>query len=454
MSSLKVSDPEAWTFLQDNMSVNKTHIPFAAIGPDHAIEHENRAMKVQGGIKGIANYESTLDKHFLILPEMNQLNTTFRDMFNVTSKKRDKHYQLMGSRMSDNKAKLKDLLVLHNSNFEDCEHLFNVVTKTVLDTKSADQFLSCEEEGEKLLSNYVEERINGTRSIWEPIPRRNLPTFAESVKKSTVKLQEKIITLKEERKLLTRLTIASRQHPEINLAFYIGNFEFSTVHRSLFARDGSMHLSSDKSVVIHEIGKMAENKELEKEASSTNNEGVITFDGMAIVQKIKKTGNLKTCSDFAKVFIDILINESRGYKQIRFIFDRYMKHSLKEQTREKRTKGKAVHFKISDDTKIENYSMKLFLSHIKTKKELTKYLTEKFIDTMESIGKTYVVVDDTICKSNAAVDPSLESHDHEEADTLIVLYGVDVARKNPFQDLAVVSPDTDVLLLLIAFYKS
>ena len=93
-------------------------------------------MKVQGGIKGIANYESTLDKHFLILPEMNQLNTTFCDMFNVTSKKRDEHYQLMGSlskRMSDNKAKLKDLLVLHNSNFEDCEHLFNVITKTVLD---------------------------------------------------------------------------------------------------------------------------------------------------------------------------------------------------------------------------------------------------------------------------------------------------------------------------------
>ena len=98
--------------------------------------------------------------------------------------------------------------------------------------------------------------------------------------------------------------------------------------------------------------------------------------------------------------------------------------------------------------------MKVFLSHIKTKKELTKYLTEKFIDTMESIGKEYVVVYDTIYKSNVAVDPWLESHDHEEADTLIVLHGVDVARKNPLQDLLVVSPDTDVLLFLIAFYKS
>ena len=111
---------------------------------------------------------------------------------------------------------------------------------------------------------------------------------AESVKKSTVKLQEKIITLKEERKLLTRLTIASRLRPEINLAFYIGNFEFSAVPRSLFARDGGMHLSSDKSVVIHEIEKMAENKELEKEASSTNNEGVIIFDGMLLFRRLRK----------------------------------------------------------------------------------------------------------------------------------------------------------------------
>ena len=108
------------------------------------------------------------------------------------------------------------------------------------------------------------------------------------------------------------------------------------------------------------------------EASSTNNEGVIIFDGMAIVQKIKKTGNLKTCRDFAKVFIDILINESRGYKQLCLIFDRYMKHSLKEQTREKRTKGKAVHFKISDDTKIENYSMKVFPVAHQNKKRTDK----------------------------------------------------------------------------------
>ena len=48
MTKLETSDPETSQFLRENLSVNKTSIPFSAIGPDHAIEHENRAMKVQG----------------------------------------------------------------------------------------------------------------------------------------------------------------------------------------------------------------------------------------------------------------------------------------------------------------------------------------------------------------------------------------------------------------------
>ena len=46
------------------------------------------------------------------------------------------------------------------------------------------------------------------------------------------------------------------------------------------------------------------------------------------------------------------------------------------------------------------------------------------------------------------------NHDHEEADTLLILYGIDVAKDDPFQELIVCSPDTDVFLLLISFYKS
>ena len=49
--SLKGKDPETWSMLnKGNFFVNKTLISFSAIGVDLAIEQENRAVNLLGGI--------------------------------------------------------------------------------------------------------------------------------------------------------------------------------------------------------------------------------------------------------------------------------------------------------------------------------------------------------------------------------------------------------------------
>ena len=53
--------------------------------------------------------------------------------------------------------------------------------------------------------------------------------------------------------------------------------------------------------------------------------------------------------------------------------------------------------------------------------------------------------------SNIPVGPELDNNNHEEADTLLVLHFLDVARQDPFRKLEVVSPDTDVFLLLTVY---
>ena len=61
MYALKEKDPEVWQFLSEgNFSINKTDVPFCAIGADHGIEHENRAMKVMGGIRGLTDNAEAL----------------------------------------------------------------------------------------------------------------------------------------------------------------------------------------------------------------------------------------------------------------------------------------------------------------------------------------------------------------------------------------------------------
>ena len=122
-------------FSEDDFSVNKTLIPFSAIGVDHTIEQENRAIKVLGGITGIANNWKALHKYFLTVSEMG--NIIQCDVFNKQNEapKRTQHYQLTGSkneRINDNVKKMSDMFCSHEIKFEKFDVVFNVLTKKVL----------------------------------------------------------------------------------------------------------------------------------------------------------------------------------------------------------------------------------------------------------------------------------------------------------------------------------
>ena len=84
MFSLKNKDPETWSmFNKGNYSINKTLISFFAICVDDAIEQETRAVKLLGGIKGIANNRKALDEYFLTLSEMGNIIQDFCEVFNT-----------------------------------------------------------------------------------------------------------------------------------------------------------------------------------------------------------------------------------------------------------------------------------------------------------------------------------------------------------------------------------
>ena len=77
ISTIREADkqhPDMWAeFLTGNFCVTKGVEGFTSIAPDHAIEQENRAFKVIGGIVGITQNEKALDKFFIIAPEMSKL---------------------------------------------------------------------------------------------------------------------------------------------------------------------------------------------------------------------------------------------------------------------------------------------------------------------------------------------------------------------------------------------
>ena len=51
----------------------------------------------------------------------------------------------------------------------------------------------------------------------------------------------------------------------------------------------------------------------------------IVIDGMALVNTIKKADSMRTCKDFAEVFVQTFVHD-----EIRLIFDCYVQGSLKQ----------------------------------------------------------------------------------------------------------------------------
>ena len=100
MYELQEKDRDTWQFFTSrNVSMKLSKISLSAIGAAHALERENRKIKVLGCIKGIENNQAAQDQYFLIASEINAILDEFYCAFllNFDDIKLQGHYQLIGS---------------------------------------------------------------------------------------------------------------------------------------------------------------------------------------------------------------------------------------------------------------------------------------------------------------------------------------------------------------------
>ena len=116
----------------------------------------------------------------------------------------------------------------------------------VLSSETSADILDHVEIGKNMYEQFVENRIKGSTPLWEKMKKRNLKTFQGQSKVVRCKLNDKIVKIKEERSLITRFLIMSRQRKEIDLKRIIGCYELSVVPPALFLQDGMPHPCLDK----------------------------------------------------------------------------------------------------------------------------------------------------------------------------------------------------------------
>ena len=114
MMGLKENDAVSWKYLKDNFSINKTGIPFCSIGSDHALEQDNKLLKVNGGVVGLTQNPTALHRFCLISSSLAPLCFQFlKNSGTVDKSAKLKHYQLVGSvnkRISVNVSKVINML--------------------------------------------------------------------------------------------------------------------------------------------------------------------------------------------------------------------------------------------------------------------------------------------------------------------------------------------------------
>ena len=103
-----------------------------------------------------------------------------------------------------------------------------------------------------------------------------------------------------------------------------------------------------------------------------------------------------------------------------------------------------------DETCLKNTPLSRFLSHNQTKSDLTKYLAEKV--QLYNAESDKIIITSAAGHTNSNVDLGpFPDNNHEEADTLMICLDVFAAERHSKKaQITFFSPDTDVLVLLVA----
>ena len=167
--------------------------------------------------------------------------------------------------------------------------------------------LNVEVNGTRLYTNFVENRLQTSSklTVWDPMKLSRFKTMSTWMKKTKVRVGDKVVKLREERQLLSRLMII-QQTRKIDMRSVIRMYEMGVIPRSLFSNVGSLLIPTNKSSFIHYIeaqivpitvNHVEDNDDLVDNLETYMDNRVVIIHAMAIVQQIKKTQAMKKMSD-------------------------------------------------------------------------------------------------------------------------------------------------------------
>ena len=200
MALLPQSNPDInREFTRGNWVVNKTHVPFCAIGADHALEHVNGSMKVSRGLIGITQNPHARTKFFLIAPELARLAIEAEEMAGYSRNSKVSHHALSPSAEVKHDTRISNLITLSlfTNPFSDGHmQLHSLVSMAVMSEKVTTDLCNQSVIGMQLFQDFVNERIKTDKqNLWAPMKKIKLQTWKTNSKSVNLSLESNKISL-------------------------------------------------------------------------------------------------------------------------------------------------------------------------------------------------------------------------------------------------------------------
>ena len=312
----------------------------------------NADSKSSGGVIGISQSLSALERWFLTIHERASITSALKAMFGLQDGEQASHKEAAPRRVRRDEEDVKKMISCFSSGLMtnpfnlDSDALLNIATGVVLPEDVAQTLVHSTEKGRQQMKTFVEQRINSNAvGFWEPIPNMKIKTFSSANKKIHVKSSDKLVTVNTDRDLFGRFLIVSNTR-QISLKDVL-SFELSPVPYSLANTDGSLRKGT-KSVLCSLLEK---DVNVVQQLTALPNPTVVIIDGMAIIQMSKSAGT-STFGDLSEKYYNIFTAPlfSNNCVQVHVDFDQYWENSIKEGERERRGASVGLEVRIGGPT--------------------------------------------------------------------------------------------------------
>ncbi|KAK3917997.1 LexA repressor [Frankliniella fusca] len=447
------SEVEA-AFRQGDFVVKASPGSFNQVDPDHAQEWlVGEVKKASSGVIGLVQDESSLQRWALTYCWHAAISRKTYQMFDL-EKATDLHAELYPGRkkrdQSDEDYLVQAMKAFGMFKFEPDSTLKNVATKDVATDDIKTSLPTVKEQGTLQVSQFINNRLSREKSesFYARVKLNAAPTFHNLYKNDQSKQMAVKKTNKQDRNILQRLITAYEAGRAVDLKeilkHELHNFPLSLVHANGTMRTGN------KAELMKVL---TENVEVPNTLAAGGNDHLI-IDGQALIMSIGKPHNAQTFGDLANAVTNRIKSLSSNYQRVDVVFDRYNKHSIKAETRQKRTAtSRPIRRAITSRAVPLPKSWSNYITLEENKSELADFISNEILTA--NYGQTTVVVaggftDELQVNASNGMDCSSLQSTHEESDTRVILHAVN----SPHSRVVVSARDTDVFVLLLHHFKS